>query len=200
MYREVTNLVLPGRGSHYCMSQSTSKLAVILPTILSKYLEFCLCSQRLYHVKNFVMEKKQFKIEIAAPGEKVWNILWGDTTYPVWTSVFAEGSSVETIWEEGSKVLFLDGKGAGMVSTIAQKIPNKFMSFKHLGTVKNGVEDLDSEQTKQWSGALENYTLQTVDGKTDLVVDMDMTEEFKDYFINTWPKALDKVKELAEKN
>jgi len=74
------------------------------------------------------------------------------------------------------------------------------MSFKHLGMVKNGVEDLNSEQIKEWPGALENYRLKTLEGKTELVVDMDMTDEFKDYFINTWPKALDKVKELAEKN
>jgi len=146
------------------------------------------------------MEKKQFKIEIAAPREKVWEILWGDKTYPAWTSVFSEGSRVETNWEEGSKVHFLDGKGDGMVSTIAKKVPNEFMSFKHLGMVKDGVEDLSSEQIKEWSGALENYRLKTLDGKTELVVDMDMTEEFKDYFINTWPKALDKVKEMAEKN
>ena len=146
------------------------------------------------------MEKKQFKIEIAAPKEKVWKVLWGDTTYPAWTSAFAEGSRAETNWEEGSKVLFLDGRGHGMVSTIAKKIPNEFMSFKHLGTVKDGVEDFESEQTKEWSGALENYVLKTVNGKTELFVDMDIAEEYKDYFMNTWPKALDKVKELAEKN
>lgn len=146
------------------------------------------------------MERKQFKIEIDAPNEKVWKILWGDNTYPEWTSVFSDGSRVETDWEEGSKVLFLDGKGEGMVSIIAQKIPHEVMSFKHLGTVKNGVEDLDSERTKEWSGALENYVLKSVDGKTELVVDMDITAEFAEYFINTWPKALDKVKELAEKS
>ena len=146
------------------------------------------------------MEKKQFKIEIDAPKEKVWEVLWGDTTYPAWTSAFAEGSRAETDWEEGSKVLFLDGKGQGMVSTIAEKRPNEFMSFKHLGTVKDGVEDFETGQTKEWSGALENYVLKTVNGKTELVVDMDITEEYLDYFMNTWPKALDKVKELAEKN
>ena len=146
------------------------------------------------------MEKKQFKIEIDAPKEKVWEVLWGDTTYPAWTSAFAEGSRAETDWEERSKVLFLDGKGQGMVSTIAEKRPNEFMSFKHLGTVKDGVEDFETRQTKEWSGALENYVLKTVNGKTELVVDMDITEEYLDYFMNTWPKALDKVKKLAEKN
>jgi len=96
-------------------------------------------------------------------------------------------------------VLFLDGKGEGMVSTIAENIPNEYMSFKHLGVVHNGVEDTESEKVKEWAGALENYTLKSNDGKTALVVDMDINDEYKDYFIKTWPKALEKLKEIAEK-
>ena len=74
------------------------------------------------------------------------------------------------------------------------------MSIKHMGIVKKGIEDLESEETRKWAGALENYTLKTVNEKTELIVDMDVTDEFKDYFLKTWPKALDKLKELAEKN
>ena len=146
------------------------------------------------------MEKQEFKISIDAPKEKVWNILWGKNTYPVWTSVFAEGSSVETDWKKGSRAVFHDGQNNGMISSIAENIPNEYMSIKHLGTLKNGVEDMDSPETKEWAGALENYTLKNADGKTELVVDMDITEQYKDYFNKTWPRALDKVKELAEKN
>jgi hypothetical protein len=144
------------------------------------------------------MEKQQFQISINAPKEKVWEMLWSSTTYPEWTSAFAEGSNVETDWNEGSKVLFSDGKGQGMVAQIAEKRINEFMSFRHLGVLKNGVEDLDSEAVKQWAGALENYTLSTVNGQTVLTVEMDMTEEYKDYFVKTWPKALEKVKKLSE--
>jgi len=144
------------------------------------------------------MEKKQFKIEIAAPKEKVWKVLWGDNTYPVWTAAFAEGSQVETNWEEGSKVLFLDGKGEGMVSTIAKKIPNEFMSFKHLGMLNNGKEDLETAKQKGWSGAIENYTLKTVNGQTELTIDQDVEADYKEYFLSTWPKALEKLKTLAE--
>lgn len=146
------------------------------------------------------LEKQEFKILINASREKVWDILWNNATYPVWTAVFSEGSRAETDWKEGSKVLFLNAENHGMVSTIAVSTPNEFMSLKHLGTVKNGVEDLDSEQARQWSGALENYTLKNVNGKTELTVDLDITEEYKDYFLTTWPKALEKLKELAEKN
>jgi hypothetical protein len=146
------------------------------------------------------MQKQQFDITINAPREKVWNILWGNESYPQWTSVFSEGSRVETDWNEGSQVLFLGSENEGMVAKIETKRPNEFMSFKHLGTVKNGVIDTESKQTKEWAGALENYTLKNVDGKTELTVDMDITDEHKDYFMKTWPQALQKLKEMAEKN
>lgn len=151
------------------------------------------------------MIKKEFKTSIDATPEKVWDILWGEKTYPDWTSVFAEGSKVEdadsnavTKWNEGSKIYFLDGKGSGMVSVIAANRPNEFMSFKHMGTVNNGKEDLDSPQTKEWAGSHENYTLKKVDGKTELLVEMDVTDEYKDYFNNTWPLAMERLKKLAE--
>ena len=145
------------------------------------------------------MEKTSFTISIDAPKEKVWSILWDDATYREWTSVFAEGSKAETDWKKGSKVLFLDGKGEGMVSTIAENIPNEFMSIKHLGVVHNGIEDTESDKIKEWAGAMENYTLKSIDGKTNLIVEMDINDEYKDYFMKTWPKALEKLKEIAEK-
>ena len=145
------------------------------------------------------MEKIHFETSINAPREKVWKILWDDATYRAWTSVFAEGSWADTDWKKGSKVLFLDGKGSGMVSTIAENIPNEFMSFEHLGEVTDGKEDTVSEKVKQWAGAHENYTLKTVDGGTELVVDMDVAEEFEEMFSEVFPKALNKLKTMAEK-
>jgi len=145
------------------------------------------------------MEKQQFKINIHAPKEKVWKVLWNMDSYKKWTSVFSEGSTVETDnWKKGSKVRFGDGKGEWMVAKIKDNIPNEFMSIQHLGMVKDGVEDLESDKVKSWAGAEENYTLKGNNGNTELIVDMDMTDEYKDYFINTWPKALEKVKDLAE--
>lgn len=150
--------------------------------------------------KAIYMEKKEFKITIDAPREKVWSILWNDDTYREWTSVFSQGSHAETDWQQGSKVLFLDGKNDGMVSKIAQNRPNEYMSIEHLGEVHNGVEDLESPKVREWAGAHENYTLKTVGNKTELVVDMDINQEFLDYFENIFPQALEKVKSIAEKN
>lgn len=145
------------------------------------------------------MQKINFSISINAPKEKIWKTLWDDTNYRNWTAAFSAGSyAVTDNWKEGGKVLFLSANGEGMVSMVAANKPNKYMSFKHLGEVKEGVEDTTSEKVKQWNGAMENYTLSEAGSETILQVDMDITEEYKDYFAKTWPLALDKIKSLAE--
>jgi len=140
------------------------------------------------------MEKVQFKKEINASAEKVWNILLGKESYPLWTAVFAEGSSVETDWQKGSKAIFSDGKGHGMISRIEENIPNEFISIKHLGEFKDGKEELNPD----WGGAYENYTLKSKDGRTMLIIDLNVSKDWMDYMEKTWPTALDKVAELAE--
>ncbi len=145
------------------------------------------------------MEKINFSTSINATKEKVWQTLWDDASYRKWTTAFCEGSyAVTDNWKEGTKVLFLSPGGSGMVSTVATNRANEHMSFKHLGEVKDGVEDTTSEKVKAWAGATENYTLKETAGVTELVIEMDITDEFKDMFMGIWPKALDLVKNLSE--
>ncbi|MHA4893312.1 SRPBCC domain-containing protein [Pedobacter sp. PWIIR3] len=144
------------------------------------------------------MRKQEYRVTIDATPEKVWNILIGEETYPMWTSVFAEGSQVETDWQVGSKAIFGDGKGSGMVSIIDANIPNKFLSIRHIGELKDGVEDTESEKVKSWAGAHENYTLNTIEGKTEWLIEIDVNPEWEEHFNEVWPKALLKVKEMAE--
>ncbi|MEZ4943238.1 MAG: VOC family protein [Saprospiraceae bacterium] len=140
------------------------------------------------------MNKLTFSIDIAAPGSRVWKTLWNDVSYRQWTAVFHEGSYAESDWQEGSPIRFLGPGGDGMSSRIARLIPNEFMSFEHLGEIKNGVEELD----KAWSGAQENYRLRPTDSGTELSVELDMDDSFAEYFQQTFPKALASVKALAE--
>ena len=92
-----------------------------------------------------------------------------------------------------------DGKERGMISFIEENIPFEYLSLKHVGAINNGLEDFDSEEVKKWSGAMESYRLETADGQTILHISMDSSSEYKDYFADVWPKALNKVKEMAEK-
>jgi hypothetical protein len=142
------------------------------------------------------MEKLNFSININAPRERVWKVLFDEWTYRDWTSVFAPGSYAETDWSEGSKALFLDGNGNGMVSRIAKSKPHEYLSIEHLGIVKDGKEDT---QIKDWNGAIESYILKQTEDGTVLKIEMDANEEWKDYFSKTWPLALSKVKEISEK-
>jgi len=139
------------------------------------------------------MKKLKFKIEINAPKEKVWETLWNEPSYKQWTAIFSEGSYAEGDWNEGSKMKFLSANGEGMYSVIEKKLTNKQMTIKHLGEIKNG-EEKDSE----WSGAIENYILTEKDGSTELKAEMDSTEEYVQYFEGTFPKVLEKIKQLAE--
>ena len=144
------------------------------------------------------MEKLHFTASINAPKTKVWEVLWGDETYGQWTRPFAEGSAAITDWKEGSRVLFTAGNGDGMVSMIEKKVDNSFMSFKHIGMIKDGKEDTESDAVNSFAGAHENYKLEEKDGVTMLNVEMDTVEDYKKYFQDTWPLAIDKLKALAE--
>jgi len=150
------------------------------------------------------MQKLNFKIDINAPKEKVWHTMLDDATYRLWTTPFSEGSYYKGDWSKGSKILFLGpnpetGKEGGMVSRIAENKHYEYISIEHLGIINDGVEDTTSDEVKIWAGALENYTFKEVNGKTTVLVNMDINDEYKEMFEGMWPKALKKLKELAEK-
>lgn len=146
------------------------------------------------------MFRKQYKTIINAPKERLWECLWGKDTYPKWTRAFSPNSRVETNWEEGGKVLFLDGENGGMISRILENKKNEKMVFRHLGMIdKNGNEDFDSDAVRAWEGAEEIYTLKNQEGKTELTVDMDINEEQKEFFDNTWHEVFCDINELIGK-
>ncbi len=151
------------------------------------------------------MKKLQFKINIEASKEKVWDTMLEDATYREWTSVFSPGSYYKGDWSAGSKILFLGpdprtGEEGGMVSMVSENKPYEFISLKHIGFVQNGIEDTESEMAKAWAdSSFENYTFNEKDGKTELVIDLNVTDELAGEFERMWPDALKKLKEISER-
>ena len=123
-------------------------------------------------------------------------------TYEYWTSAFNPTSTYEGSWEEGSKILFIgtdeNGKKGGMVSQIEEHNPAKFVSIKHYGFLDGNTEITTGEQVEKWTGGHENYSFQENNGITTLIVEIDAIDEYLDYFNNTYPIALDKLKEISE--
>lgn len=149
-------------------------------------------------------ETMHFEIMIKAPVQKVWDTMLGQESYKEWTSIFEPTSYYDGSWEKGSKIKFLGASGDGMLSEIAENIPYQFVSIKHLGEIKNGIEDTTSESVVAWMPAFENYSFSSQDGETQLVIDMEMpsspvTKSMKEMFEGMWPKALLKLKEICEK-
>ncbi len=140
----------------------------------------------------------KFSVQINASRDKVWDALWSDASYRQWTEAFSPGSYADTDWKEGSKIKFLTAEGDGMFSVIETKKPNSQMTFRHLGTVLKGKEQPESKESEEWEGAKESYFLSEKDGITELNVEVDVTNQYQDYFNKTFPKALEIVKKNAE--
>ncbi len=152
------------------------------------------------------MRKLQFNININAPVTKIYDLMLGinnKSTYEQWTSLFNPTSTYEGSWDKGSKILFIgvDEKGekGGMVSRIAENIPNRFVSIQHYGLFKVDKEITEGPEVEKWANGFENYTFEEINCTTTVTVDLDTTEDFLDYMKVTYPKALEKLKELCEK-
>lgn len=152
------------------------------------------------------MKKLQYTIDIKASAEKVYNTMLGlpkIETYQQWTAEFNPTSTYEGKWEKGAKMYFVGtdatGKRAGMVSEIAELIPGRFVSIRHYGMLDGDTEITEGELVEKWAGSLENYSFREDKGITTVIVEIDMAEDYQEYFNATWPKALNKLKELAEK-
>lgn len=140
------------------------------------------------------MKKLEFTIEIDATKEKVWVALWKDENYRNWCSIFHEGSHYKSDLKEGDDIFFLGPEGNGMFAVIEKLVPYEKMYFLHKGEFKDGVK-----QTETYGeDAIERYDLVENDGKVSLTMTMNSPEEYVGYFAGTFPKALEKVKAIAE--
>jgi uncharacterized protein YndB with AHSA1/START domain len=150
------------------------------------------------------MLRQRYAITIHAPKEKVWKTMLDDATFRDWASAFHPGTYFEGSWEKGCEIRFLGpdpetGKVAGMFSRIHENRPYEFVSIEHLGFIDDGKVDTTSELVKQWAPAYENYTFQDNPGGTEVVVDIDVFEDYLQFYEEAWPKALQNLKALAER-
>jgi hypothetical protein len=152
------------------------------------------------------MKRIRFQTQINAAAHKVYEVMLGlkdKSNYEYWTATFNPTSTYEGNWEIGSKMHFIgvdeNGKKGGMLSKIMDHQPGKFVSIMHVGMIDGEDEITTGEQVEQWTGGMENYTYQEENGVTTVTVELDAVEEFLDYFNGTYPEALGKIKEIAEK-
>ena len=145
-------------------------------------------------------EKQVIKkaIEINAPKEKVWNVLLQDHYNRQWYAYFSEGTYAETDWQLGSKVIFKDNSGDGLVGKVVTHRPYEILAVEYEGILTKGHEMYHTPEAQAMQGFRETYHL-TENNTTLLNIESDMGEEYFDMMSAAWDKALQKIKELTEK-
>lgn len=143
------------------------------------------------------MKEMRFQVEIRATKERVWDTLWQDETFREWAGIIDPGTYMKGELQEGSEVEYISAEnGYGVTSLVEKLTPGEFVLLRHSAdTQDSGVRERD----KQWTGGKESYCLMESDGTTTLTATFDVPPELEEYFTVTYPKALERVKDLAER-
>ena len=139
----------------------------------------------------------QFSIEIHATKERVWDTLWQDETFREWASIIDSETYMMGDLKEGNQIQFISAaNGYGVTSLVEKLVAGEFLLLKHRSdTQETGKRERDN----QWTGGEETYTLKEVDGMTTLTVAFGVPPEMEEHFQVNYPKALERVRLLAEK-
>ncbi len=142
------------------------------------------------------MQKLQFQLNIHATKEKVWNTLWQDETFRDWAGLIDPGTYMVDELKEGATVQYISAEnGYGVTSLVAELTPGEYVLFKHQADTQDSGKRLRDDE---WTGGEESYLLVEKDGSTTLTAAFDVPPEMEEYFTQNYPKALGRVKELAE--
>lgn len=137
----------------------------------------------------------QFTVDIHAPKEVVWQTLWQDNSLRQWAGIIDPGTHMVGELKEGGEVQFISGNGYGVTTLVDKLTPGEFVLLKHQADTQDSGAH---EREKEWTGGKESYELTENNGTTTLTAIFDVPTEMREYFQLNYPKAFNKVKELAE--
>lgn len=137
----------------------------------------------------------QFTVAIRAPKEAVWDTLWQDQTLREWAGIIDPGTYMVGDLQEGNEVQFISGNGYGVTSLVEKVVVNEFLVLRHQADTQEGGK---RGRKKEWTGGKESYALTEKDGVTTVTAAFDVPPELEGYFKDNYPKALERVKVLAE--
>ena len=144
-----------------------------------------------------LMKPMQFSILIDATKERVWDTLWQDETLRDWASIIDPETYMVGDLKEGDEVQFISSaSGYGVTSLVEKVVAGDFLLLRHRADTQ---EDGKRERQKEWTGGEESYSLAENDGTTTLTVVFDVPTELEEEFKVNYPKALERVKLLAER-
>ncbi|MBS9525816.1 SRPBCC domain-containing protein [Litoribacter alkaliphilus] len=148
------------------------------------------------------LHRLHFDVQIEAPAQAVYEIMLAPDTYREWTAAFHPGSYYKGKWEVGETLYFIgpdaEGRESGMVAKVTKAKPGEIVGVEMLGMLDKGVEVTEGPEIETWKGAVEEYRFEERDSATTVRVTVDTIGEYKAYFEETWPKALQILKTICE--
>jgi len=173
-----------------------STFSTSLPKRFMLHKEICIIC-KIFYFKEENMKEIQFSIEINACNERVWATLWEDITFRDWANIIDEGTYMKGVMKEGNEIQYISSvNGYGVTSLIEKLNPNEFALFRHAADTK---ESGQQEREKEWTGGTESYSLTEKNGVTILIIKIDVPLELEETFNIRFPRALERLKALAEK-
>lgn len=143
------------------------------------------------------MKEMEFSTEINATKERVWDTLWQDETFRQWASIIDPETYMVGDLKEGAEIQFISAaSGYGVTSLVVKLVAGEFLLLRHRADTQ---EEGKREREKEWTGGEESYSLAEKDSTTTLAVAFDVPPELEEYFKVNYPKALERVKVLAER-
>ena len=140
----------------------------------------------------------QFSTQIDTSKEKVWDTLWRDETFREWASIIDPETYMVGELKEGNEIQFISSHGGyGVTSLVETLVINEFLLLRHNADTQ---EEGKLEREKQWTGGSESYSLVENGSVTTVTISFDVPLELEEYFKISYPKALERIKTLAEKN
>lgn len=148
------------------------------------------------------MHTLHFDITIDAPVETVWETMLSDEAYRDWSGAFSPGSYFDGSWDEGSEIRFLgpdeEGSFGGLIATITENRKHDHVSMVYTGAVMDGAVDTESAIARQIIGTTETYRFYEDGARTTVTVEAPTFDDDEGDMEAGWPRALDRLKELAE--
>lgn len=140
------------------------------------------------------MKKLEYEIKVNASPAIIWSRMWDKESYKNWASERAGDHYYEGTLEENSIIDLYDPQGNGMFNLVEKHVPEKQMTFKHLGWIYDRVRT-----PQDWEDSWENYELVEDGESTLLKFTVNALDEFVNYFEVNVPGTLQRIKEVSEK-
>lgn len=139
------------------------------------------------------MEKS---LEIKAPRPKLWDVL---LNFNSWPSPLGPNTSIETDWLLNGDIHFIDLEGNGLAGKILTYRTEEIISIKYLALLRNGREDISSNEAREWIGAREVWQLDQHARSCFLTIEKDIPPRLIKDMSLKWDEALYRISDMAEK-